>query len=88
MIYPEKAYISAAQALARAATEQAYKTRARIIELMINAEQPADRARARELVGEEEEPPDQGLDPIFLTGCEADPCAAIPGQKPKPKSKI
>jgi hypothetical protein len=59
MIYTEKAYTAAGQALARAATEQATKARARIIRLMIEAEQPADQARARELVADgEEEPPD------------------------------
>jgi hypothetical protein len=60
MIYTEKSYIAAGQALARASTEQATKARARIIRLMIDAEQPADRARARELVaeGEAEPPPD------------------------------
>jgi hypothetical protein len=58
MIYTEKSYIAAGQALARASTEQAAKARARIIRLMIDAEQPADRARARELVAEgEAEPP-------------------------------
>ena len=55
MIYPEKAYTAAGQALARAATEQATKTRARIIRLMIETEQPADQARARELVADGEE---------------------------------
>lgn len=58
MIYTEKAYISAGQALARATTEQAAKARARIIDLMVNAEQPADQAHARELAARgEEEPP-------------------------------
>lgn len=59
MIYPEKAYIAAGQALARATTEQAARARARILELMTNTEQPADQARARELAADgEEEPPD------------------------------
>lgn len=49
MIYPEKAYIAAGRALAKATTQQATKTRARIIALMIQAEQPADRDRARQL---------------------------------------
>jgi hypothetical protein len=67
MIYTEKAYTAAGQALARAATERAAKTRARIIDLMINTEQPADQARARELVaGGEEEPPDWAHTPFFL----------------------
>ena len=58
MIYTEKSYIAAGQALAGASTEQAAKARARIIRLMIDAEQPDDRARARELVAEgEAEPP-------------------------------
>jgi hypothetical protein len=70
MIYPEKAYTAAGQALARATTEQAAKARARIIDLMTSAEQPADRARARELAadGEEEPPavaPDWGT-PLFF----------------------
>lgn len=70
MIYPEKAYIAAGQALARATTEQATRTRARIIDLMTSTEQPADQARARELAASgEEEPPAL----IFFTGCEADP---------------
>ena len=74
MIYPEKAYIAAGQALAAAATEQAAKTRARIIDLMTSTEQPADQARARELAASgEEEPPGLGAAPFFLTGCEADP---------------
>ena len=78
MIYPDKAYRAAGQALARATTEQAAKARARIIDLMTSAEQPADQARARELAtsGEEEPPglgPDAGTPPFFLTGCEADP---------------
>jgi hypothetical protein len=78
MIYPEKAYTAAGQALARATTEQAAKARARIIELMTYTEQPADRARARELATEgEEEPPGLGArlgpPPFFLSGCEADP---------------
>ena len=72
MIYPEKAYIAAGQALARATTEQATKARARIIELMTSTEQPADQARARELAASgEEERPAWAL--IFFTGCEADP---------------
>jgi hypothetical protein len=58
MIYPEKAYRAAGQALARATTERAAKARARIIDLMTSAEQPADQARARELAADgEEEPP-------------------------------
>ena len=70
MIYPEKAYTAAGQALARATTEQAAKARARIIDLMTSTEQPADRARARELAadGEEEPPgrvPDWGT-PLFF----------------------
>lgn len=67
MIYPEKAYIAAGQALARATTEQATKARARILELMTSTEQPDDRARARELAADgKEEPPawtDPGLGP-------------------------
>ena len=91
MTYTEKAYIAAGQALARATTEQAAKARARIIGLMVSAEQPADQARARQLVTEgEEEPP--GLVPdapalIFLSGCETDPSWPFsqnqPNQKPK-----
>ena len=70
MIYPEKAYTAAGQALARATTEQAAQARARIIDLMTSAEQPAARARARELAAEgEEEPParvpDWGPPPFF-----------------------
>lgn len=61
MIYPEKAYIAAGQALARAATEQATKARARIIDLMTSTEQPADQPRARELAASGEgEPPGLG----------------------------
>ena len=52
MTYTEKAYISAGQALARATTEQAAKARARIIALMIEAEEPADRDHARQLAAE------------------------------------
>jgi hypothetical protein len=87
MTYTEKAYISAGQALARATTERAAKARARIIDLMINTEQPADQARARQLVTEgEEEPP--GLPALFfLSGCETDPSRQFfqnqPNQKPK-----
>lgn len=68
MIYPEKAYIAAGQALARATTEQATQTRARIIDQMVNTEQPADQARARKLAadGEEEPPPDWGPPPLFF----------------------
>ena len=66
MIYPEKAYIAAGQALARATTEQATKTRARIIDQMVKTEQPADQARARKLAADgEEEPPDWGPPPFF-----------------------
>lgn len=67
MIYPEKAYIAAGQALARATTEQAAKARARIIDAMVNAETPADQTRARQLAADgEEEPPGLGLGPIFF----------------------
>jgi len=67
MTYTEKAYIAAGQALARAATEQAAKARARIIDLMVNAEQPADQARARQLAADgEEEPPDWARPPSFF----------------------
>lgn len=67
MIYPEKAYISAGQALARAATQKAAATRARIIALMIDAEAPADRDRAKKLAadGEEEPPRSWGQPPFF-----------------------
>jgi hypothetical protein len=89
MTYTEKAYIAAGQALARATTEQAAKARARIIDLMVNAEQPADRARARQLAANGEEEPPAWARPtsFFLTGCEADPSWQFfqnqPNQKPK-----
>jgi hypothetical protein len=87
MTYTEKAYIAAGQALARATTEQAAKARARILDLMVNAEQPADQARARQLAANgEEEPPDRvGPHLFFLTGCEADPSLQFfkPNQKTK-----
>jgi hypothetical protein len=87
VIYPEKAYIAAGQALAQATTEQAAKARARIIDLMTSTEQPADQARARELAASgEEEPP--GLTPLFLTGCETDPSRAFSQNQPTPKPKM
>jgi len=67
VIYPEKAYIAAGQALARATTEQATRARARIIDLMTSTEQPADQAHARQLASDgEEEPPDWARPPSFF----------------------
>jgi hypothetical protein len=87
MIYTEKAYIAAAQALARATTEQAAKTRARIIRLMIEAEQPADQARARELVADgEEEPPDWARTPFFLQAARLIRANGFDQPKPKPEN--
>lgn len=60
MIYPEKAYTRAAQKLARATTQQATKTRAKIIDLMIKTEQPNDRPRACELAND----PPPGVFPV------------------------
>ena len=92
MIYTEKAYTAAAQALARATTEQAAKTRARIVRLMIEAEQPANQARARELVANgEEEPPDWGRTstgraPFFLQAARLIHAAVFDQPKTKPEN--
>ena len=89
MTYTEKAYIAAGQALARAATEQAAKARARIIDLMVSTEQPADQARARQLAADGEEEPPARARPasFFLTGCEADPSWQFFQNQPNTKPK-